>query len=56
MIGAGISAINTRYQRRQQKLEREVAAAELRSHETALVRSALLRSDSKTDAIKLAQP
>jgi predicted RNA-binding Zn ribbon-like protein len=53
---AGVSAMNKRYQRRQRKLEREVVAAELRSHETALARSALSRSDGKTDPIKLAQP
>jgi hypothetical protein len=53
---AGASAMNKRYQRRQRKLEREVVAAELRSHETALVRSALFRSDGKTDPLKLANP
>jgi hypothetical protein len=53
---AGVSAMNRRYQRRQQKLEREVVAAELRSHETELVRSALWRRDGKTDPVKLAQP
>jgi len=53
---AGVSAMNKRYQRRQQKLEREVVAAELRSQETALVRSALSRSDGKTAPIRLAQP
>ena len=42
---AGTSAMNTRYRRRQQKLERDVVAAELRSHETSLVRSALSKSD-----------
>lgn len=55
------SALNNRYQRRQQKLEREVVAAELRSHETSLVRSALLRSalsrsDAETAPPRLAQP
>ena len=57
---AGISAMDKRYQRRQQRLERDVVAAERRSHETSLVRSALLRiglrSDRKSDPIKLAQP
>jgi hypothetical protein len=53
---AGTSAMNKRYQRRQERLEREVVAAERRSHETSLVRSALLRSDGKTDPLKLAQP
>jgi Domain of unknown function (DUF4124) len=56
----GTSAMDRRYQRRQQKLERDVVAAERRSQETSLVRSALLRialrSDGKTDPIKLAQP
>jgi hypothetical protein len=58
---AGASTMNRRYARRQQKLEREVMAAERRSHETSVVRSALLRhalsgSDAKTDPSKLAQP
>jgi hypothetical protein len=53
---AGTSAMDRRYQRRQQRLEREVVAAERRSHETSLVRSALLRRDGKTDPVKLAQP
>ena len=57
---AGTSAMDKRYQRRQQRLERDVVAAERRSHETLLARSALLRiglrSDGKTDPIKLAQP
>ena len=57
---AGTSAMDKRYQRRQQRLQRDVVAAERRSHETLLVRSALLRiglrSDGKTDPIKLAQP
>ncbi len=58
---AGTSVMTKRYQRRQQKLEREVVAAERRSHETSLVRSALLRralsiSDAKTDPLELAQP
>jgi hypothetical protein len=42
---AGASAMRARYQRRQQRLEREVVAAELRLHETSLVRSALSRTD-----------
>jgi hypothetical protein len=53
---AGTSAMDKRYQRRQQGLEREVVAAERRSHDTSLVRSALLRRDGKTDPVKLAQP
>ena len=54
--GAGTTSMNKRYQRRQQRLEREVVAAERRSHETSLVWSALLRSDGKTDPLRLAQP
>jgi len=50
------SLMNIRYQRRQQRLEREVVAAELRLHETSLARSALSRSDYKPDALKRAQP
>lgn len=46
---AGASAMNKRYQRRQQKLEREVVAAELRSRETALIRSTLLKRDATID-------
>jgi hypothetical protein len=53
---AGTSAMDRRYQRRQQRLEREVVAAERRSHETSLVRSALLRRGGKADPVKLAQP
>jgi hypothetical protein len=52
----GTGAMNKRYQNRQRRLEREVVAAERRSHETSLARSALLRSDGKTDPLKLAQP
>jgi len=53
---AGTSAMSKRYQRRQQRLEREVVAAERRLHHTSLVLSALLRVDAKTDRLKLAQP
>jgi uncharacterized protein YdiU (UPF0061 family) len=41
---AGASAMNTRYQRRQQRLQRDVVAAELRSQQTSLVRNTLSRS------------
>lgn len=59
--GAGSKQIKERYRKRQQKLEREIVAAERRSHETSLVQSALWRStlskgDRKTDPLKLAQP
>ena len=50
---AGSGAMDRRYQRRQQRLEREVAAAERRSHETSLARSALLRRDGEADAVRL---
>jgi len=53
---AGASAMNTRYQRRQQKLEREVVAAERRSHETALIRSELSRRAGNAEPLELAQP
>jgi len=46
----GASAMNKRYQRRQQKLEREILAAELRLHETALIRSTLLERDAAIDS------
>jgi hypothetical protein len=52
----GTTAMDKRYQRRQQRLEREVVAAERRSHETSSVWNAFLRRDGKTDALKLAQP
>ena len=52
----GTSAMDKRYQRRQQRLEGEVVAAERRSHETSLVWNAFLRLPGKTDAVKLAQP
>ena len=57
----GTSAMTNRYQRRQQKLEREVVAAERRAHETSVVRSALLRralarNDARTDALNVPQP
>ena len=53
---AGTSAMDKRYRRRQQGLEREVLAAERRLRDTSLVRSALLRRDGKTDPVKVAQP
>jgi len=53
---ASTSAMDKRYHRRQQRLEREVVAAERRSHETSLVWNAFLRQDGKTDPVKLAQP
>jgi hypothetical protein len=49
------SPMNIRYQRHQQRLEREVVAAELRLHETSLVRSALSRSDNKPDPLERAR-
>lgn len=55
MDSAGTSAMNRRYQRRQQRLEREVVAAERRSHETSQVWSAVLRRDGKADPVKLAR-
>jgi hypothetical protein len=54
--GGGTGAINKRYMRRQQRLEREVVAAERRAHETSLVRSALWRRVGGTDPLILAQP
>lgn len=53
--------LNARYQRRQQKLKREVVAAERRSHETSLVQSTLLRialsrSDARIEPLDLAPP
>jgi hypothetical protein len=53
---AGTTAMNKRYQRRQQKLEREVVAAELRSHETALIRRTLLKRDAEIGPLKVTQP
>jgi hypothetical protein len=50
---AGTGAMDRRYQRRQQRLEREVVAAERRSHETSLARSALLRHDGEADPVRL---
>lgn len=52
---AGTSAMDRRYQRRQQKLEREVVAAVRRSHETSLVQSALVKRDGKADPVRLAR-
>jgi hypothetical protein len=54
-------AMNKRYQRRQQRLEREVVAAERRSYETSLVHDAFLRpalmgSDATTDPLDRGQP
>jgi hypothetical protein len=45
----GARAMNKRYQRRQQKLEREIVAADLRLHETALIRSTLLERTAGDD-------
>ena len=55
------SAMDKRYQRRQQRLERAVETAERRLHQTSVVRSAwfrsaLARSDDRTDPLRLAQP
>ena len=44
------------FQRRQQRLEREVVVAERRSHETSLVWNAFVRHDGKSGPVKLAQP
>jgi hypothetical protein len=48
--------MNERYQRDRQRLEREVVAAQRRSNETSLARSALLRIDARAYPLKLAQP
>lgn len=53
---AGVRMMNERYQRDRQRLEREVVAAQRRSNETSLARSALLRIDARTYPLKLAQP
>lgn len=55
---AGATAMNKRYERRQQRLERAVVAAELRSRDTALIRSAMLELERavKIGSLKLAQP
>lgn len=53
---AGTSAMSKRYQRRQQRLEREVVAAKRRLQQTSLVRSALSRSESDGKTDPLAQP
>ena len=45
MDSTGASAMRAHYQRRQRRLEREVVAADLRLHQTSLVRSALSRTD-----------
>ena len=52
----GTTALDRRYQRRQRRLEGEVAAAERRSYVTSVVWNAFLRRDGKTDPLKLAQP
>jgi hypothetical protein len=52
----GTSAMDKRYQRRQQRLERAVVVAELRSHQTALIRSALVELDAKSAPLRSAQP
>lgn len=51
-----IRMMNERYLRDQRRLDREVAAAQRRSNETLLARSALLRSDDRIDPRKPAQP
>lgn len=53
---AGTTAMDRRYQRRQRRLEGEVAAAERRSYVTSVVWNAFLRRNGKTDPLKLAQP
>ena len=53
---AGTTAMDQRYQRRQRRLERAVGIAELRSHQTALIRSALVELDAKIDPPRLAPP
>jgi len=53
---AGASAMSARYQKRQRRLEREVVAAELRLHETSLVRSALSRSIENTVPLSARNP
>jgi hypothetical protein len=55
---AGATAMNKRYERRQQRLERAVVAAELRSRDTALIRTAMLELERavKIGSLKLAQP
>jgi len=52
---AGTSAMDRRYQRRQQRLERDVMAAERRSRETSLARSALTGRDGNVDPVRLAR-
>ena len=52
---AGTTSMSKRYQRRQQKLQSEVVAAELRSRETWLVRNALSSSDGKIEPLKVAK-
>lgn len=53
---AGTTSMDRRYQRRQRRLEGEVAAAERRSYATSVVWNAFLRRNGKTDPLKLAQP
>ncbi len=56
------SAMDKRYQRRQQRLARAVETAERRLHQTSVVRSAWLRSallagsDDRIDPLRLPQP
>jgi hypothetical protein len=52
---AGTSAMDRRYQRRQQRLERDVMAAERRSRETSLALSALMGRDGNVDPVRLAR-
>ncbi len=51
---ASVSLLNERYLRDLPRLNREVAAAQRRSNETSLIRSALLRSDVRNDPPDLA--
>ena len=52
---AATSVMDRRYQRRQQRLERDVMAAERRSRETSLARSALTGRDGNVDPVRLAR-
>ena len=53
---AAVRKMNENYLQDRRRLDREVAAAQRRSNETALVRRTLLRSDDRTEPLKLAQP
>jgi hypothetical protein len=54
--GAGTTAMDQRYQRRQQRLERAVVAAERRTLETSLVVDALSTGEGENDANEPSQP